>query len=57
MVIHKLEDESPEPRPPTFQGHLVSSPPLATDHKLRLRRLARDVALQPQAEEGQPVDE
>ena len=37
--------------------HLVSSLPLATDHESRLHRLAGDAALQPQAAEGEPVDE
>ena len=53
LVSRRADPPSQDHRLPR---HLVSSPPLATDHESRLHRLAVDVALQPQAAEGERVD-
>ena len=53
-LVSRREDPPSQDR--RSLGYLVSSPQLATDHQSRLHRLAGDVALQPQAAEGQRVD-
>ena len=54
LVSRRADPPSQDRRLPR---HLVSSPPLATDHESRLLPLVGDAALQPQAAEGEPVDE
>ena len=53
LVSRRADPPSQDRRLPR---HLVSSPPLATDHESRLHRLAGDAALQPQAAADQHLD-
>ena len=50
-------EQIPRAKTAVYLGYLVSSPPLATDHESQLHRLAGDAALQPQAAEGELMDE